>query len=103
MTPKCERLGSWKAIRAPWNCLLVGGLRNVGACSAGKHHAEADTARLPVWLADGRKLAGTAGVEPATFWFEARYSIQLSYAPRSENDCAGWPYGKGRFCRTLVV
>ena len=60
-------------------------------------------ARLPVWLADGRKLAGTAGVEPATFWFEARYSIQLSYAPRSENDYARRPYGNGRFHWTLLV
>jgi hypothetical protein len=26
-------------------------------------------------------VVGAAGVEPATAWFVARYSIQLSYAP----------------------
>jgi hypothetical protein len=29
-------------------------------------------------------VVGAAGVEPATAWFVARYSIQLSYAPSHE-------------------
>ena len=31
-------------------------------------------------MAGFRKVADAAGVEPATAWFVARYSIQLSYA-----------------------
>ncbi len=29
-------------------------------------------------------MAGPEGLEPPTTWFEARYSIQLSYGPISE-------------------
>ncbi len=31
-------------------------------------------------------MAGPEGLEPPTTWFEARYSIQLSYGPISNFD-----------------
>jgi hypothetical protein len=34
-----------------------------------------------VYFSFTANVVGAAGVEPATAWFVARYSIQLSYAP----------------------
>ena len=37
--------------------------------------------RRLVYFCFSANVVGAAGVEPATAWFVARYSIQLSYAP----------------------
>jgi hypothetical protein len=40
------------------------------------------------------ELARPEGFEPPTTWFEARYSIQLSYG-RGAVILSGWPTGCG--------